>query len=225
MTHTLTVVLLDGEAYASSLADTLNLPVVSAQVDTFDADVARATGDARYVIGLSAWPWLAHAATHTELSQRFAQYRGVGSWYGLPQLADLLAGVLAPAVNADAHVLFTAPDPGDDASADTLTFLPRLAEQVTRQVNPRSRSIAWQGHSRKPSVIDAIDALVAAHDVSHIVECPVVPGVAGDARLREQAEQRQLGYTAVDLGVASRVGMLATVVNMVADTEWGGVTR
>lgn len=220
MTATITVVLVDGDAYAPLLADTLDLPVCAATADTFVAEVANQSAAGARVIGLSAWPWLAHDDAHATLATTYPHYRGVGSWYGLPQLATLLADVLGPAVSADAHVLFTAPDPGADASAETLAFLPRLADEVTRNVQPKGRSIAWQGQSRQPSAVQALDALIDAHNVTRVVECPVVPAQGGDASLRAHAETRQVAFTAVDVGVASRAGMLAQVVRTVIANEW-----
>lgn len=220
MTATFTVVLVDGDAYAPLLADTLNMPVRAATADTFAVEVAHASKTRSRVIGVSAWPWLSHDDTHATLSMTYPDYRGVGSWYGLPQLATLLADVLAPAVQANAHVLFTAPDPGPHASGETLAFLPRVADEITRQVQPKGRSIAWQGDTRQPSTVQALDALVDAHQVTHVVECPVVPAVTGDAALRAHAAQRQISFTALDVGVASRVGMLADVVRTVIANEW-----
>lgn len=220
MTHPLAVVLLDGELFAPALAEALGRPVYPVTVATIDDTIRELADNTRCIVGLSAWPWPAHHRTHQTLGSSHEAYRGVVSWHGLPGLSRALADVLKGAVSHRAHVLFTSPDPGDDAPSDTLMFLPQLAEQVSAQVNPSGRSIAWRGERRQPSSVAALTALVEAHAVTAIVECPVVPGVAPDEALRAHAREHGVTYVATDLGVATRVGLLRQVVQTVEQTEW-----
>ncbi|MEX2533950.1 MAG: hypothetical protein WD360_08300 [Nitriliruptoraceae bacterium] len=220
MTHPLAVVLLDGEPFASALADALGKPVYPVTVATIDDTVRELAAETPHIVGLSAWPWPANHGIHQTLGGNHDAYRGVVSWHGLPELAHALADALKGAVSHQAHVLFTSPDPGDDATADTLMFLPQLAEQVSAQVNPGGRSIAWRGERRQPSSVAAFTALVEAHAVTTIVECPVVPGVAPDETLRASALARGVTFVATDLGVATRVGLMRQVVHTVEQVEW-----
>ena len=220
MTHPMAVVLFDGEQFVAPLADTLGVPVHAVSPDTVTDTVTGLASDTSRIICVSAWPWPAHQALHDKLSEQVAAYRGVVSWHQLPGLARALADVLGGAVRNQAHVLFTSPDPGRDAPPETLMFLPQLAEQVSQLVALPGRSIAWRGTSRKPSSLEALNALIDAHDVATIVECPVVPAVAGDETLRAHAESRGVRFIACDLGVSTRVGLLQQVIQTVEQAEW-----
>lgn len=220
MTHPLAVVLLDGEPFAAALADALGQPVHPVTVATIKDTVRDLASKTPCIVGLSAWPWPGHHDIHQTLGRNHDAYRGVVSWHGLPGLSRALADVLKGAVSHQAHVLFTSPDPGEDAAADTLKFLPQLAEQVSAQINPSGRSIAWRGERRQPSSVAALTALVEAHAVTTIVECPVVPGVAPDETLRANAAERGVTFVATDLGVATRVGLMRQVVHTVEQAEW-----
>lgn len=220
MAHPLAVVLLDGERFAPQLAATLKTPVWAVTADTVTAQVNELAADGQHIVGLSAWPWPQHHQVHATLASTVAAYRGVVSWHGLPGLARALADGLKGAAQNGAHVLFTSPDPGPDVPADTLMFLPHIAEAVTALLALPGRSIAWRGDSRQPSSKAAVTALIDAHNATRIVECPVVPGIAGDDVLRAFADERGITYTATDLGVATRIGLLQQVIQTVADAEW-----
>jgi hypothetical protein len=224
MTFAPTVVLIDGDDFVPSLANTLGYTVVAASGTTLIDTVHTLAGRCANIVAVSAWPWPAHHAQHHALSQTVAAYRGVVSWHQLPALARALADVVKGAIAHDAHVLFTAPDPGPDAPPDTLMFLPQLAEQVSALAQPHGRSIAWQGATRQPSTVQALDALIDAHNVARVVECPVVPNVTADPLLRAHAAARNVTFTATDLGVATRIGMLAEVVDTVVNAEWAQAT-
>lgn len=220
MTHPFAVVLLDGELFVSALAKAVSKPVYAVTGATIGDTVRALAGETPCIVGLSAWPWPCHHETHQALGASYEAYRGVVSWHSLPGLTQALVDVLKAAVSHQAHVLFTAPDPGPDVAADTLMFLPQIAEQVSFQLNPRSRSIAWRGDKRQPSSAAALTALIDAHGAKTIVECPVVPGVGADETLRANAQARGVRLIATDLGVATRIGLLRQVVETVEQAEW-----
>lgn len=219
MTLPLHVLLLDDDQFAGRLSDTLDCPVTAVTPDTAGASL-RGLADTHRIVGLNVWPWPSYQQLHQQLAQQADTYRGVASWYALPLLAEVLADAVRGAVTQQAHVLFTSPDPGEGAAAETLAYLPQVADQVTRLVDPVRRSIAWRGARRQPSSVQALDALVDAHDVTRIVECPVVPAVVADETLRMHAERRGVMFAACDQGVAVRVGLLQRVVETVCTTEW-----
>lgn len=220
MKHPLAIVLLDGDPFAPALADAVGQPVYPVTTATIGDTVRELSDETPHIVGLSAWPWPGHHGAHQALGERYDNYRGVVAWHGLPGLSRALVDVLKGAVSHQAHVLFTSPDPGDDAPAETLMFLPQLAEQVSAQLNPPGRSIAWRGERRQPSSVAALAALVEAHAVTTVVECPVVPGIGPDEALRVSAEERGVTFVATDLGIATRIGLLRQVIETVAQHEW-----
>jgi hypothetical protein len=213
------VALLDGGSLAGPLAERTGVEVVATTPDDH-LDVAAGLGDdGTLVIGLSPVPWPVAPDLHAEGSATLPAYTGVVSWHALPALLDALAEVVAPGARMGAHVLVTAPDPGADADPTDVTFLREVAEGLALRVELTSRSIAWRGTTRTPTAVDALTALVETHGKRDVVECPVAPGTGADAELTAAAERLGARLTCADLGRASQLDLLTTVVRTVAGYE------
>ncbi len=224
------VALLHGARLAAPLAERTGLRVEATEPDDH-LEVARRLADelaaenpggdevAPLVVGLAAVPWPLLADLHAEGSASLPAYAGVVSWHEVVPLLDALAHAVAPAARAGAHVLFTAPDPGQGLEPGDLVFLREVAERVSDRAGLTNRSIAWQGSTRSPTVVEALEALVAAHGALDVVECPVAPGTQGDPELSAAAERLGVRATALDLGRSTQLDVLTHVVSLVADTE------
>lgn len=178
--------------------------------------------EADLVIGVAAVPWPTAEELHAQASADLGAYTGVVSWHALPTLHDRIAEVAAPAIQAGAHLLVTAPDPGPEALPSDVTFLREVAESLTSRLQPTSRSIAWRGSTRTPTATDALTSLVEAHGRADVVETPVAPGTTADPELVALADGLGIRMTCADLGAATQIDLLAEVVRTVAGHEGAG---
>lgn len=175
------------------------------------------------VVGVARTPWPQHADLHTLVGAEVARYRGVVAWHGLPALLEALAQAAANGAQAGAHLLVTAPDPGDQATPEELTFLREVAEGIAAQVDPGARTtIAWRGRTRTPTAADALTSIVTVHGRRDVVEIPVAPASAPDVQLLEVAEQLGARLTSVDTSRQLLVDALTAVVTTVAEAELDG---
>lgn len=216
------VALLHGRSLAAPLERAAGVEVV-ATTDEDHLAVAERLGTAgRLVVGLAAVPWPALPELHAEGSATLDAYAGVVSWHALPALHDRLAEVAAPAAASGAHLLVTAPDPGQDTDPSDVMFLREVAQAVSERVSSTTSSIAWRGETRTPTVESALASLVDAHGRRDVVEVPVAPGTGADARLAAAAERLGVRLTTADLGTGTLIELLATVVRTVTEHEVEG---
>jgi hypothetical protein len=213
------IALLGGAGLTAALGERTGATVVATTPEDHLEVAARLGDDADLVVGMAAVPWPVLPELHAEGSATLPAYAGVVSWYALPQLADALAQAVAPGARAGAHVLVTAPDPGEDTAPEDLMFLREVAAAVEARVDLASRSIAWRGETRTPTAVAALTSVVEAHDKRDIVECPVAPGTGADPALAVAAEGLGARLTCVDLGRATLLDLLTTVVHTVAGHE------
>ncbi|GGI08350.1 hypothetical protein [Egicoccus halophilus] len=216
----LAVALLGGTALTGPLAERTGATVVGTTPDDHLEVAARLGSDAELVVGMAAVPWPVLPDLHAEGSATLPAYAGVVSWYALPQLADALAQAVANGANAGAHVLVTAPDPGEDVEPQDLMFLREVAAAIEARVDLPHRSIAWRGTTRNPTAVDALTSVVQAHGRRDVVECPVAPGTGADPTLAAAAEALGARLTCVDLGRATQLDLLTTVVQTVAGVDF-----
>lgn len=215
----LAVALLGGEDLAGPLAERTGVRVAATNVDTH-LDVAHRLGlGGALVVGLAGVPWPVLPDLHAEGSASLPAYTGVVSWHALPALLDALAQAAAPGARSGAHVLITAPDPGPDTEPGDLVFLREVAEGITARVELASRSVAWRGDTRTPTAVDAVTSLVEAHGHRDIIEVPVAPGMSADPELSATAERLGARLVCVDLGRATLLDLLTTVVRTVGGHE------
>ena len=213
------VALLGNERSARALSERTGTEVVATSVDDH-LEVARSLGATNpLVVGLAEVPWPAHEALHARGSETLSGYTGVVAWHALPRLLDQLSQAVAPGAASGAHVLVTAPDPGPDAEPSQLVFLREVAEGIATRVDLSSRSVAWRGVTREPTATTALTTIVEVHGRDAVVECPVAPGTGADPQLMSTAERLGIRVSCVDLGRASRIEMLAEVVETVAAHE------
>jgi len=214
------VALLGGSNLAGPLGERTGARVVATTPDDHLTVAGELGNDAELVVGMAAVPWPVLPDLHADGSATLPAYAGVVSWYALPQLADALAQAVAPGAKNGAHVLVTAPDPGEDVEAEDLMFLREVAAAVeARLEHLTSRSIAWRGTTRTPTAVDALTTVVEAHGRRDIVECPVAPGTGADPELVATADRLGVRLTCVDLGRATQLDLLTTVVRTVAGHE------
>lgn len=213
------VALLGGQDLAGPLSERIGVPV--AATDEADhLDVAHRLGlGGALVVGLATVPWPVLPELHAEGSATLPAYTGVVSWHAMPALLDALAQTAAPAARAGAHLLVTAPDPGAEVPPEDLVFLREVAEGLASRLEPSSRSIAWRGNTRTPTAVDALTSLVEAHDRRDVVEVPVAPGTSADRELAATAEQLGARLVCADLGRATQLDLLTSVVLTVAGHE------
>ena len=172
------------------------------------------------VVGVARTPWPQHADLHALVGAEVARYRGVVSWHGLPTLLTALAQAAANGAQAGAHLLVTAPDPGERATPEEVTFLREVAEAIAGQVDPgASTTIAWRGGTRTPTAADALTSLVTVHGRRDVVEVPVAPATAADPQLLAVAEQLGARLTCVDTSRTVLRDALTAVVATVAEAE------
>ena len=215
----LAVALLGGARNATALAERTGAEVVATTVDDH-LEVARRLGEAgRMVAGVAEAPWPSHEDLHERASATLPAYTGVVAWHALPLLLDQLAQAVAPAAAAGAHLLVTAPDPGPEAEPSQLVFLREVAEGIATRVELPSRSVAWRGTTREPTAVSALATIVEAHGKDLVVECPVAPGTGADPQMTAEADRLGARLSCVDLGRATRIEMLAAVVETVAAHE------
>lgn len=221
--HRIAVAILDGGArLAERLAERAG-HVVAATTSDDHLDVVRALAvDADLVVGVARTPWPQHAELHASTAGAVTDYRGVVAWHGLPLLSEALAQAAANGVQAGAHLLVTAPDPGPDASAEELTFLREVAEQVAERTGATGRSIAWRGTTRTPTAVDALTSVLTVHGRRDVVEVPVAPGTPVDPALLAVAETHGGRLTTIDLAGSFVLEALTAVVATVAQVELGG---
>ena len=217
MADELAVALLGDPRTAAALEERLGWQVAATSGDDH-LDVAAAL-EAELIVGLAAVPWPTAEALHAQGSADLGAYTGVVSWHALPALHDRIAEAAAPGVDAGAHLLVTAPDPGPDAEPGDVAFLREVAEALSMRLRPGSRSIAWRGTTRTPTAADALTSLVEAHGRADVVEAPVAPGTSSDPELLALAERLGIRLTCADLGAATRIELLAEVVRTVAGHE------
>jgi hypothetical protein len=218
----LAIALLGGERLAGPLSQRTGAEVVATS-EQDHLEVAEELGRAGgLVVGLATVPWPTAADLHAHGSATLPAYTGVVSWHALGRLHELLAQAVAPGARGGAHVLITAPDPGEDTDAADVQFLREVAEGISRHVELPSRSIAWRGETRTPTAVTALESVVQAHGRRDIVECPVAPGTGADPRLAAAAERLGARLTTVDLGRVALLEVLTVVVDTVAGHE--GVT-
>lgn len=217
------VVLLGGERLAAPLAERTGLHVTPTTDDDHLDVVESLADDDALIIGLAAVPWPVLPELHADGSALYP-YTGVVSWHALPALADRLAEAVKPGVQAGAHVLVTAPDPGPETEPSDVMFLRQVAEEIATRVPLPHRSIAWRGESRQPTAVDALTAVVEAHGRRDIVEVPVAPGTGADSDLMHAADDLGARLTCVDLGRATQIDLLTEVVRTVVghdvDDTW-----
>ncbi len=219
MTSALSVALLGGRDLAGSLAERTGLAVSATTADDH-LDVAEQLGDAGgLVVGMATVPWPVEPELHARCSAQLPAYTGVVSWHALPSLHERLAQAVAPGARSGAHVLITAPDPGEDVDPGDVAFLREVAEALSGHVTLPSRSIAWRGDTRTPTAADALRSVVEAHGKRDVVECPVAPGTGGDPALLAIAEELGARLTTADLGRATQLDLLTEVVATVAAHE------
>ncbi len=215
----LAIALLGGEDLAGPLSERTGVPVTATDVDTH-LDVAHRLGlGGALVVGLASVPWPVSPELHAEGSASLPAYTGVVSWHALPALLDALAQAAAPGAKSGAHVLITAPDPGPETEPGDLVFLREVAEGIAARVELASRSVAWRGDTRTPTAVDALTSLVEAHGRRDIIEVPVSPGLSADPDLAATAERLGARLICVDLGRATLLDLLTTVVRTVAGYE------
>jgi hypothetical protein len=215
----LAIALLGGEDLAGPLSERTGVPVAATDVDTH-LDVAHRLGlGGALVVGMASVPWPVLPELHAEGSATLPAYTGVVSWHALPALLDALAQAAAPGAKAGAHVLITAPDPGSDIEPGDVVFLREVAEGIAARVELSSRSVAWRGDTRTPTAVDAVTSLIEAHDRRDIVEVPVAPGTSADPALAATAERLGARLVCVDLGRATLLDLLTSVVRTVAGHE------
>ncbi|HSK21659.1 MAG TPA: hypothetical protein VK906_00715 [Egicoccus sp.] len=213
------IALLGGAGLTAALGERTGATVVATTPEDHLEVAARLGDDADLVVGMAAVPWPVLPELHAEGSATLPAYAGVVSWYALPQLGDALAQAVAPGAKAGAHVLVTAPDPGEDTAPEDLMFLREVAAAIEARVDLGSRSIAWRGETRTPTAVAALTSVVEAHGKHDIVECPVAPGTGADPDLAAAAEALGARLTCVDLGRATLLDLLTTVVDTVAGHE------
>ncbi|MEX2505263.1 MAG: hypothetical protein WD378_10445 [Egicoccus sp.] len=213
------IALLGGAGLTAALSERTGAKVTATTPKDHLEVAARLGEDADLVVGMGAVPWPVLPELHAEGSASLPAYAGVVSWYALPQLADALAQAIAPGAKAGAHVLVTAPDPGEDTAPEDLMFLREVAAAIEARVDLASRSIAWRGDTRTPTAVAALTSVVEAHGKRDIVECPVAPGTGADPDLAAAAEGLGARLTCVDLGRATLLDLLTTVVDTVAGHE------
>lgn len=218
----LAVALLRGEGLAGPLAERSGVEVVATTPDDHLDRAGDLGTDGRLVVGVAPVPWPAWAELHAEGSASLPAYTGVVSWHHLPALLDMLAEAIAPAARAGAHVLVTAPDPGDEVEPEDLVFLREVAEGIAARVVLPHGSVAWRGTTRAPTTVDALEALVEAHGRLDVVECPVAPGTGADPALAAAGDRLGARVTAADLGRGSLLDALAAVIRTVAAHEDDG---
>ena len=219
MTSALSVALLGGRDLAGSLAERTGLAVSATTADDH-LDVAEQLGDAGgLVVGMATVPWPVEPELHARASAQLPAYTGVVSWHALPSLHERLAQAVAPGARGGAHVLITAPDPGQDVDPGDVAFLREVAEALAGHVALPSRSIAWRGETRTPTAADALRSVVEAHGKRDVVECPVAPGTGGDPALLAVAEELGARLTTADLGRSTQLDLLTEVVDTVAAHE------
>jgi hypothetical protein len=215
----LAIAMLGGKDLAGPLSERTGVPVAATDAETH-LDVAHRLGlGGALVVGLATVPWPVLPQLHAEGSASLPAYTGVVSWHALPALLDALAQAAAPGARAGAHVLITAPDPGPDTEPGDLVFLREVAEGVAARVELSSRSVAWRGDTRTPTAVDAVTSLVEAHGRRDIVEVPVAPGTSADPALTATAERLGARLICADLGRATLLDLLTSVVRTVAGHE------
>lgn len=220
MTEDLAVALLGGRGLERALSERTGLPVTATTTADHLEVAARLGADGALVVGLSAVPWPSAVELHAEGSATLPAYTGVVSWHALPALAEALATAVTPGARGGAHVMVTAPDPGPDTEPGDVVFLREVAEAVAARVAPASRSIAWRGHTRTPTAVDALRSVVEVHGHRDVIECPVAPGTGADPELLAVADELDCRVTTVDLGRATLLDLLTEVVATVADHEF-----
>ncbi|MFA9429447.1 hypothetical protein [Egicoccus sp. AB-alg2] len=213
------IALLGGAGLVRALGERTGARVVATTADDHLEVAGRLGEEADLVVGMAAVPWPVLPDLHADGSATLPAYAGVVSWYALPQLADALAQAVAPGAKNGAHVLVTAPDPGEDVEAQDLMFLREVAAAIEARVDLASRSIAWRGRTRTPTAVDALTTVVEAHGRRDVVECPVAPGTGADPQLVATADRLGIRLTCVDLGRATQLDLLTTVVQTVAGHE------
>jgi hypothetical protein len=213
------IALLNGGDLAGPLSERTGAPVTATDPATH-LDVAHRLGlGGALVVGLASVPWPVLPELHAEGSATLPAYTGVVSWHALPGLLDALAEAVAPGARSGAHVLITAPDPGPDTEPGDVVFLREVAEGISARVDLPSRSVAWRGSTRTPTAADAVTSLVEAHGRRDIVEVPVSPGTSADPQLAQTAERLGARLVCVDLGRATLLDLLTSVVRTVAGHE------
>lgn len=222
MSQRIAVALLGGRDLAAALQRRCGVPVVASTPDDHLEVAAELAIDDTLVVGLASVPWPTAPQLHAEASASLPAYTGVVSWHALPALHAALAHAVEPAVDAGAHLLVTAPDPGADTEAGDLRFLREVAEAVDTRVSAPSRSIAWRGTTRTPTAVDALTSLVEAHGKHDVVECPVAPATGADPQLAAAAETLGVRLGCADLGTATLIELLTEVIGTVAEHETDG---
>lgn len=219
MAADIAVALLDGPQLATGLAERTGV-TVTATTEQDHLDVAGRLGSGgKLVVGLAAVPWPYGAELHAAGSATLPAYTGVVSWYALPDLHERLAQAVAGGVAQGAHVLVTAPDPGPETEPWDVVFLREVAEAIAQRVDLPSRSIAWRGATRTPTAVGALESLVETHGRRDVLECPVAPGTTADPELEAAAARLGARVACADLGRATQLDLLATVVRTVAGHE------
>lgn len=215
--------LLDGgrdRAVVAALAGRITGEVVATTRDDHLRRVRELAEHHDLVVGVARTPWPQHADLHALVGAEVARYRGVVAWHGLPTLLGALAQAAANGAQAGAHLLVTAPDPGEQATPEDLTFLREVAEGIAAQVDPGARTtIAWRGRTRTPTAADALTSIVTVHGRRDVVEIPVAPATAPDVQLLEVAEQLGARLTSVDTSRQLLIDALTSVVATVAEAE------
>jgi hypothetical protein len=215
------VALLHGQRLAAPLRDRLGLEVAATTPEDH-LDVAADLGTrAALVVGVCVRPWPVEPDLHARGSAELESYTGVVSWHALPALHDALAEVAAPGVRSGAHLLVTAPDPGERTPPEDVMFLREVAAALEARLAPSSRSIAWRGSTRTPTAVEALRTTVEAHGVRDVVECPVAPGMGADPDLLALGDELGLRLTCVDVGQGALLDLLAEVVGTVSEHEAG----
>lgn len=219
-TTRLAVAVLDGGRLAEPLAARCG-HVVAATTPDDHVDVVRrlVAEGADLVVGVARTPWPQHAELHTSTADAVPAYRGVVAWHGLPLLSEALAQAAVNGVQAGAHLLITAPDPGPDATPEEVTFLREVAEQVAERTGATGRSIAWRGTTRTPTAVDALTSVLTVHGVRDVVEVPVAPGTPADPQMLATAEAHGGRLTTIDLAASFVLEALTAVVTTVAAVE------
>lgn len=215
------VAVLDGgDRLAAPLADRCGHTVVTTSRDDHVGVVQRLAADgADLVVGVARTPWPQHGDLHALTAEVEPAYRGVVAWHGLPLLSEALAQAAANGVQAGAHLLVTAPDPGPAAAPEELTFLREVAEHVAELTGATARSIAWRGTTRTPTAVDALTSVLTVHGRRDVVEVPVAPGTPVDPRLLAVADEHGARLTTVDLAASFVLEALTAVVATVAQVE------
>ncbi|WP_052668198.1 hypothetical protein [Nitriliruptor alkaliphilus] len=225
-TPRLAVAVLDGDRMAEPLAARSGHQVAATTPDDHGDVVRRLVSEgADLVVGVARTPWPQHTELHSSTAAAVAAYRGVVAWHGLPLLSEALAQAAVNGVQAGAHLLVTAPDPGPDATPEEVTFLREVAEQVAERTGATGRSIAWRGTTRTPTAVDALTSVLTVHGVRDVVEVPVAPGTPADPQMLAAAEAHGGRLTTIDLAASFVLEALTAVVTTVAQVELAdGVT-